>query len=78
MVYKPTFVSARRLTKLYPDLFSEPTLQRWRTEGSGPPYSLLGPRRIAYDLNEVEAWLRGRTVKSTAAAREFCDAAKSA
>ena len=65
-----SYVSPRSLVQLFPDLLTEPTLQRWRTEGVGPPYSKLGPRRVAYDLGLVNAWLADRTVNSTAAARE--------
>lgn len=64
-------VSPRRLAELYPDLFSIPTLQRWRSEGVGPPYAVLGPRRIAYNLSAIEAWLTERTVSSTSAAKEL-------
>jgi hypothetical protein len=63
-------VSPKRLAELYPDLFTVPTLQRWRTEGVGPPYSLCGPRRIAYRIPDIEAWLTTRSVASTADARE--------
>ena len=65
-----TLVSPKRLSELFPDLFTVPTLQRWRTEGLGPPYSILGPRRICYRLPDIEAWLADRTVTSTADARE--------
>lgn len=65
-----SLASPKRLVELYPDLFTVATLQRWRTEGVGPPYAVLGPRRIAYNLAAIEAWMAERTVKSTAAARE--------
>jgi predicted DNA-binding transcriptional regulator AlpA len=65
-----SLVSPKRLAELYSDLFTVPTLQRWRTEGTGPPYSVLGPRRIVYRLSDIEAYLAKRTVTSTAAARE--------
>lgn len=63
-------LSPRGLARLYPDLFTVPTLQRWRTEGVGPPYSTLGPRRIVYDLRDIETYLAKRTVTSTVQARE--------
>ena len=63
------FADPQGLTERYPGIFSKPTLQRWRSEGIGPPFSLLGPRRVVYDLDQVEEWLSKRTVQSTAAAR---------
>lgn len=65
-----SLVSPKRLVEMYPDLLSVATLQRWRTEGIGPPYAVLGPRRIAYSLSVIETWMTDRTVLSTAAARE--------
>ena len=64
-------VSPKGLCDLYPGLFTVPTLQRWRTEGSGPPYTTLGPRRIVYRLADIEKYLASRVVNSTADAREF-------
>jgi hypothetical protein len=64
------FASQKRLAELYPDLWSVATLQRWRTLGIGPPWVVAGPRRIAYDLDEVEAWLASRKATSTADAKE--------
>jgi hypothetical protein len=64
-------VSPKRLVELHPDLFSLGSLQRWRTVGSGPPFAILGPRKIAYDLDLIHEWLANRTVSSTAAAREM-------
>lgn len=64
------FASQKRLAELYPDLWSVATLQRWRTLGIGPPWSLAGPRRIAYDLDEVEEWIASRKATSTADAKE--------
>ncbi len=37
------------------------TLQRWRATGDGPPYTRIGPRRVAYPLAAAEAWLTART-----------------
>ena len=70
MTHQKAFVSPKRLAEIYPDLFKVATLQRWRTEGTGPPYAVLGPRRIAYNLATIDAWLEQRTVQSTAAARD--------
>lgn len=63
-------VSPRRLAALYPDLFSVPSLQRWRTEGIGPPHICVGPRKIAYDIDAVRRWLDARVARSTADARD--------
>lgn len=38
------------------------TVRRWRKEGIGPAYTLLGPRLIGYQLSAVEAWEASRTV----------------
>jgi predicted DNA-binding transcriptional regulator AlpA len=41
---------------------SRPTLQRQRSEGSGPPFVQLSKRRIGYRKSAVERWLESRTV----------------
>lgn len=33
------------------------TLQRYRADGSGPEWSRIGPRRIRYMRQDVDAWL---------------------
>jgi predicted DNA-binding transcriptional regulator AlpA len=45
------------------------TLQRQRTEGTGPKFVKLGKRRVGYRLADLEAWLDGRVAESTADAR---------
>ena len=45
------------------------TLQRQRTEGTGPKFVKLGKRRIAYRVVDVRTWLQGRVAESTADAR---------
>ena len=40
---------------------SPPNLQRMRSNGTGPRYVQLSPRRIAYRESDVEAWLKSRT-----------------
>jgi predicted DNA-binding transcriptional regulator AlpA len=40
---------------------SLPNLQRMRSNGTGPRYVQLSPRRIAYRKSDVEAWLTSRT-----------------
>jgi hypothetical protein len=42
------------------------TAQRWRVTGDGPPFVRLGPRRIAYRLEDCEDWARSRTFRSRA------------
>ena len=40
---------------------SIPNLQRMRSNGTGPRYVQLSPRRIGYRKSEVESWLTART-----------------
>ncbi len=46
---------------------SQRTLQRQRQEGGGFPFVRVGKRRIAYDLDVLEAEIHSRTFKSAAA-----------
>jgi predicted DNA-binding transcriptional regulator AlpA len=39
-----------------------PTLQRQRSDGSGPPFVQLSERRIGYRKSAVEQWLVTRTI----------------
>lgn len=41
---------------------SLPSLQRQRSDGSGPPFVQLSERRIGYRKSEVERWLEARTI----------------
>ena len=41
---------------------SRPTLQRQRSNGSGPPFVQLSERRIGYRKSAVERWLEARTI----------------
>ena len=41
---------------------SRPTLQRQRSDGSGPPFIQLSDRRIGYRKSVVERWLEARTI----------------
>ena len=41
---------------------SRPTLQRQRSNGSGPPFIQLSERRIGYRKSAVESWLTTRTI----------------
>jgi predicted DNA-binding transcriptional regulator AlpA len=40
---------------------SLPSLQRMRSNGSGPSFVQLSQRRIGYRRSDVEAWLAART-----------------
>ena len=40
------------------------TLERWRTEGIGPPFVKIG-RGVRYDENDLSAWLVTRRRLST-------------
>ena len=40
---------------------SIPNLQRMRSNGTGPRYVQLSPRRIGYRKSDVEEWLTART-----------------
>jgi predicted DNA-binding transcriptional regulator AlpA len=51
-------VSERQLCKLLN--VSLPTIARWRAEGKGPRFILLGVRRLAYRPSDVNAWLAER------------------
>jgi predicted DNA-binding transcriptional regulator AlpA len=41
---------------------SRPTLQRQRSDGSGPPFVQLSERRIGYRKSAIERWLAARTI----------------
>ncbi len=47
---------------------SLPTLQRWRYEGSGPPFVKVG-RKVRYAAADIDAWLAGQRKTSTSAPR---------
>jgi predicted DNA-binding transcriptional regulator AlpA len=46
---------------------SRPTLQRQRSDGSGPPFIQLSERRIGYRKSAVERWLAARTINRVGA-----------
>lgn len=46
-----------------------PTLQRQRTEGTGPKFIKVGKRRVAYRASDLQAWIQSRVANSTADAR---------
>jgi predicted DNA-binding transcriptional regulator AlpA len=37
-----------------------PTIARWRAEGKGPRFIILGVRRLAYRPSDVKSWLAER------------------
>jgi predicted DNA-binding transcriptional regulator AlpA len=41
---------------------SLPSLQRQRSDGTGPPFVQLSERRIGYRKSAVERWLETRTI----------------
>jgi predicted DNA-binding transcriptional regulator AlpA len=41
------------------------SLQQYRLDGKGPPYIQIMDRRIGYDREEVKAWAKARTRRST-------------
>jgi predicted DNA-binding transcriptional regulator AlpA len=46
---------------------SRPTLQRQRSDGSGPPFVQLSERRIGYRKSAIENWLAARTINRVGA-----------
>lgn len=46
---------------------SRPTLQRQRSDGSGPPFVQLSARRIGYRKSTIERWLAARTINRVGA-----------
>jgi predicted DNA-binding transcriptional regulator AlpA len=36
------------------------TLQDWRCDKIGPPFVVLGPRNIKYDIRDLDAWVDER------------------
>lgn len=44
------------------------TLQKKRLDGTGPAFVQLTERRIGYLVSEIQSWLSGRSVRSTAEA----------
>lgn len=48
---------------------SKKTLDAWRVSGTGPKFIKTGGGRIFYFLNDLDAWIGGERVTSTAAAR---------
>ena len=45
---------------------SEPTLERWRSTGDGPPYIRLSARAIRYREAELSAFIEARLTRNTA------------
>lgn len=40
-------------------------LERYATDGGGPPYVRLSVNRVGYTIEALDAWLRARTFSST-------------
>ncbi len=43
------------------------TVERWRVTGEGPAFVRIGPRRVAYQEEAIEAWLAANTFPHRAA-----------
>ena len=54
---------------------SLPSLQRMRSNGTGPRFVQLSERRIAYRKSDVEAWLTERTTDRVGGSLPLKDAA---
>lgn len=48
---------------------SKKTLDCWRVNGTGPKFIKTGGARVFYFLTDLDEWLNGARVTSTAAAR---------
>lgn len=43
------------------------SLQRWRQLGTGPAFTRMGPRLIAYRESDLDSWTSGRVFATRAA-----------
>ncbi len=55
-------VDTRRAAELIG--MSRRTLEKWRSEGTGPPFLKLG-RRVLYSVADLEEWIQSRRRYST-------------
>jgi predicted DNA-binding transcriptional regulator AlpA len=62
----PEYLTVRLLAQLLGLVPS--TLAKWRWDGSGPPFSIIGGRAL-YARSDVSEWIAQRRVTSTAAAQ---------
>lgn len=53
-----TLITRQELARILP--VSYWTLARWASQGEGPPYIKVGPRRVAYRIGDVKDWLKGQ------------------
>ncbi len=53
------FLTPKQLAQLLN--LSEKTLERMRKDGSGPPFTKIGNKRIRYSIPKLETWLKERT-----------------
>lgn len=44
---------------------SIPTLARYRMQGGGPIYQKIGPQRVFYDQQDLDAWRTSRRRRAT-------------
>ena len=40
-------------------------LEKWRSDGSGPPYTTIGKKLVRYERPTLEAWIAEGRVKTT-------------
>jgi len=59
------FLSAHELAKALS--VSEPTLERWRRQGLGPPFIKVGNKRIRYPITELDLWVRKSLINQDSA-----------
>ncbi len=64
------FLTPHQLTERWAGEIHERTLANWRVTGQGPRFIKIGGR-VLYDIEEVEAWEKRRTVQSTAEYDKF-------
>lgn len=64
---KPDYWLTQKMLSAFLDI-SERTLERMRSDGSGPRFSKAG-KRVLYRASDVNSWLAARSFASTAEAK---------
>jgi predicted DNA-binding transcriptional regulator AlpA len=49
---------------------AQPTLEKYRVRGEGPPFVKIGPRVVGYRRTDLDAWLANRVCMSTSGAQK--------
>lgn len=57
----PQLVSTSEAAKILG--LSPLTLEEWRRKKKGPPYARLSKKLVRYSTSDLEAWLKGLTVR---------------